>query len=173
MQELNAQSNQERVPVRMYPTTAMSGPLAPEILPVIGVLLDFDRGSLKFNQDDGSKIGGPSLGLLVHDMERGSLPLFQDIEQDQGSSESPLQISALDELSLYPVPVVNELNLSININADLRIQLYDVLGRLVAEESPNNVRKHSIDMSRFNNGIYILRVQAGTEVATRKFELYR
>ena len=172
--ELSAQSGIETPMTHSNPTTVASGPLAPEILPVIGVLTEYERGSIKYNGGVASNLGGNNTDNHGESQSgRSAEALFQEIDGDSNSGGKDLPTLALDGLKLFPVPVVSNLNLEIDINADVTVQLYDVLGRLLLEQTIFNVRKHSIDFAAFNNGIYLLRVTAGEESVTRKFEVYR
>ena len=86
------------------------------------------------------------------------------------STNSTLAIkdNSLNELSIYPNPVVNELtiNLPSNIkNADVRI--VDVTGRTV---SNNNVtiNNNKLDVSHLAQGVYIVEIKTEKGTTSKK-----
>ena len=79
---------------------------------------------------------------------------------------------SLLNLSLYPNPASNIINLSIEnlANAELKIEVYDVIGRLnktVNTTFENN--KTSLDISKLTSGIYIVKVINGDAVSVKRF----
>ena len=86
------------------------------------------------------------------------------------STNSTLAIkdNSLNELSIYPNPVVNELtiNLPSNIkNADVRI--VDVTGRTI---SNNNVtiNNNKLDVSHLAQGVYIVEIKTEKGTTSKK-----
>ena len=79
---------------------------------------------------------------------------------------------SLLNLSLYPNPASNIINLSIEnlSNVELKIELYDVIGRL--NKTVNTIfenNKASLDISKLTRGIYIVKVTNGNEVSVKRF----
>ncbi|MDF2436871.1 MAG: C-terminal target protein [Bacteroidota bacterium] len=63
-------------------------------------------------------------------------------------------------VSLFPVPANSVLNLQSD-KSFKSVQIYDVLGSLVAESSQSPVNKLSIDISSLKSGIYFVRIDKG------------
>jgi len=64
-----------------------------------------------------------------------------------------------DQISIYPVPVKNELNINLGSSLDLvkELHLYNSVGALIERRTPfSNLEQ--IDMQRYSNGFYILRI---------------
>ncbi len=147
----------------------------PEIIPVIGAHISgsFDRSELKLESSE-ILIAPIGYNSTISSQETQTVTAgFSTLDTEQALQPGELPTKALTNLRLFPVPVVNELNLEIDVQADMNIQLFDVLGRLIAQENLSLVRVHTLDFSQLDNGIYIIRVSVGDEVSTRKLEVYR
>ena len=74
--------------------------------------------------------------------------------------------SNIFDVKLYPNPVVN--TLSVNGVKDARIDIYDINGRKVFETTSvsETVR---MNVSAYSKGIYMVRIQKGQTVVTKKF----
>lgn len=74
--------------------------------------------------------------------------------------------NGLNDLSLYPNPTENTLNIVANdkINS---IQLYNIMGQQILTTVPNTLTE-TIDMSEFQLGIYIIMIEISGQKATYK-----
>jgi hypothetical protein len=75
--------------------------------------------------------------------------------------------------SVYPNPSNDKLHLQYELkqNSTVLINLLDLTGRLVYtsnESQQKGAQSRSIDLSAFNKGIYLLQMQAGSDVLTQK-----
>lgn len=70
------------------------------------------------------------------------------------------------ELSLYPNPAVNTLNIKLENEQIQLIEIYDINGRLVLEERSNN---QQINVASLSNGTYVCAVQTSNGTATKRF----
>jgi len=68
---------------------------------------------------------------------------------------------------LYPVPVNNVLNIKSPVDFD-RITIIDTTGRIIIDESSVNKRSTSIDVSKLERGVYIVRIHVGSNVYEKK-----
>lgn len=81
---------------------------------------------------------------------------------------SLLEIDSIEstEFSIYPSPTTGIINIANqeNLNID-KIEILDVLGKIVATKMGNSSQ---IDISALVNGIYLLKIYAGTTVIQKK-----
>ena len=79
---------------------------------------------------------------------------------------SSSSFDAIDGLSVYPNPLKgNTLYLTSNANADMSVQIFDLLGKEVVK---SNVINNSVNVSGLNAGVYIVKVTEEGKTATRK-----
>jgi len=89
------------------------------------------------------------------------------------SSEIPIKVSVI------PNPFNNSAQISVDIQQDypLNITLFDPLGRKVQELTNGMVSQahseYTLSSQTLSSGFYYLRVQSGSQVATRKIELLK
>ncbi len=84
----------------------------------------------------------------------------------------------LENTILYPNPATEELNIAMNVlqDKDVQVVAYDCTGKLMINEnrsltSGNNI--FTYDVTNWDNGIYFVRVTAGTTVNTMKVMINR
>ena len=79
---------------------------------------------------------------------------------------SSSSFNAIDGLTMYPNPLKgNTLYLTSTANADMSVQIFDVLGKEVVK---SNVMNNTVNISGLNAGIYIVKVTEEGKTATRK-----
>ena len=86
---------------------------------------------------------------------------FEDVEADDNS------------ISIYPNPTTGMLNISFD-NAELdgySVEIYDALGRLVSAENVSASYNHTMDISAYPEGLYIVRISTSAFVANKKIML--
>lgn len=73
---------------------------------------------------------------------------------------------AIDGLSMYPNPVSgNILNFSSALNAEMNVQIFDILGKQILTSKVTN---NALNVSKLNSGIYIVKITEEGKTATRK-----
>jgi len=82
------------------------------------------------------------------------------------------------DLSVYPVPVKNEMHVSFEISQaeNIKIQLSNLLGQVVFTEEKSNFKglyTKTANLSAYADGVYILVVRVGTRMFTRKIMLLK
>ena len=96
------------------------------------------------------------------------------------STAYPLSINDIsgieNSIEVFPNPASDELNITFeNLgNDNARVTLVDVMGREIAEisnKSTTGSQKVACNTSSLPRGLYLVRVQTGTEVVTRKVTL--
>ncbi|MDL2261952.1 C10 family peptidase [Bacteroidales bacterium OttesenSCG-928-I21] len=82
-------------------------------------------------------------------------------------SKSPLSVddNTLSNLTIYPNPTTNELNIS-GIEEKSEVQIYDIYGKLLVDI--NNFQNNSIDVSSLSGGIYFVKVNTKNGTRTMK-----
>ena len=78
-----------------------------------------------------------------------------------------------NNISFYPVPVNNELNINYmaNVSAVLQIQIFDMGGSVVLKSNQNVYKGKNvliINLSSLKQGLYICQIINGTTVQTKK-----
>jgi hypothetical protein len=73
---------------------------------------------------------------------------------------------AIEGLKMYPNPLSgNVLNFSSAINAEINVQIFDMLGKQILTSKVNN---NTLNVSNLNAGIYIVKITEEGKTATRK-----
>ena len=83
--------------------------------------------------------------------------------------ENPLSVQDVEllDISIHPNPVKDILNISTSINLSNRIAtVFDINGKRVLNEM---VANNSLDVSKLQSGIYILRLESNGKLINRKF----
>lgn len=79
--------------------------------------------------------------------------------------------SVLKMLTLHPNPVSNGVN-TISLKGSLplsgKVEVYSVTGKLVLTAMVNNFASVSIDISKLNNGVYLVKIEADNASVTKK-----
>lgn len=81
-----------------------------------------------------------------------------------------------EELSLFPIPAKEELNIAFNseLNSEVQITVMDLSGRLVHDEQIYfSGSQNRLDISELSNGMYVLTINSGNELITRRFEIQK
>ena len=74
------------------------------------------------------------------------------------------------ESQIYPNPTSNLINIDNAANSN--IEIYNILGEKVKTVA-NSMDKTSIDVSDLNNGMYIIKIQNGNSIETKKIQISR
>jgi hypothetical protein len=132
-------------------------------------------------------VDGPAMGLNSVDIlvsETSSTPIGYSLEYDeattswviitddtpgvfaQGTILSTRSFNAIDGLKMYPNPLTgNTLNFVSASNADMSIQIFDILGKQVLS---SKVINNSVNVANLNAGVYIVKITEEGKTATRK-----
>ena len=71
------------------------------------------------------------------------------------------------ELSIYPNPVKNELHIDMDISTELKVNIFDVSGKLVLVETVQN-QTNTIQLNDLSKGMYFMNVQSSEKSRTFK-----
>ena len=78
----------------------------------------------------------------------------------------------LDQLSLYPNPAKDEVNIKWNSSEDVSLRIYNATGRIVFFGKKVNLQSgYKIDVSAFNAGVYFVKLNSSTGEITKKLIL--
>jgi hypothetical protein len=73
-----------------------------------------------------------------------------------------------EEFALYPNPATETINIVLEEGENIEVQIFNTSGQLLIDSKlGGNV--DAIDISKFDTGIYIIRIKADDEVFTQKF----
>lgn len=77
--------------------------------------------------------------------------------------------------TIYPNPVSNVANISLNMKGDAKIQLVDVSGKIIDQTIVKNIDGqyiHSFDVSNLNAGVYTIVIENNQKQSSQKFILH-
>lgn len=78
----------------------------------------------------------------------------------------------LNEITLYPNPAKNEVNLKWNQPEDVSVRIYNTLGKLIRfDKKVNLFNGFRIDVSSFNTGVYFVKISSTKGEITKKLIL--
>ena len=112
-----------------------------------------------------------NVGVLNHSgpalADNGTLVISSstDVFAYKGSGTSDIENISSKEFSIYPNPTVNYLFIN-RLNDYKNLAIYDMTGQLINYSEANN---NQIDVSNFQNGIYILKIETEKGILTNKF----
>jgi hypothetical protein len=89
---------------------------------------------------------------------------FEPLELSAEAPEAQLELD--EEFTIYPNPVSSQLEVRIYAEASASYQIYSVVGQLV---TTGTLGTKTIDVSNLKNGMYILQINDGDEILTKKF----
>lgn len=78
-------------------------------------------------------------------------------------------LNSSPKFSVYPNPSNNILNIVSGNQNGLSYQIFDILGKQVLTETLATVGQSAIDVSNWNNGLYIIRISIGDQTETKRF----
>lgn len=77
------------------------------------------------------------------------------------------------DFSISPNPATSKLNIKLNrallVDKDLDLSVYDVLGKKVYHRTELSALETSVDVSKWNRGIYLVRVTSNDATYTKRF----
>jgi len=73
-----------------------------------------------------------------------------------------------EKILLYPNPAQSELNIQLTTGVE-KIQVIDVLGKIVFEKKTNSQQYLKINISQFQNGVYFVKAYSTQGVVVKKF----
>jgi hypothetical protein len=119
----------------------------------------------------------PSGKILASDMSNGLLVLRLDgIVANEGGPEGPAGFALLPP-SPNPVRAATTLRATLDAAADVRLAVYDALGREVAvlHEGPLAAGSHAVrfDPAGLPNGLYLARLDAHGRTSTQRVTVLR
>ena len=118
------------------------------------------------------KVGGSYIEIFPGDF--GSHHRFDfSVGFELGLDET----SALNEISVFPNPVLNELTIEIEgkIDGAAHIEIIDLSGRILVSDAmnaTNSFAEYITDVSAFRKGSYIVKVYTENGTSTTKFVKY-
>ncbi|MDD4218198.1 MAG: T9SS type A sorting domain-containing protein, partial [Bacteroidales bacterium] len=92
------------------------------------------------------------------------------IRLNYGTYSSIAQINVAEQISIYPNPTTGILNIEGIKGAN--VEVLNIMGQVV-ETIENTSEFNTIDMSRYSNGTYFVKVIVGNNVTTSKINLIK
>lgn len=86
---------------------------------------------------------------------------FWSVLQDEGTLGIDSEDEIMEHIKIYPNPVRDYLNINVNntLNSDVRINLYDLNGKLIVEKEINASMDSRLDMTKLSHGLYFLTIK--------------
>src|SRR5690606_38663680 len=72
----------------------------------------------------------------------------------------------MSSIKIYPNPVKNELHINLNTNFETTVEIYNVLGRKMLNQTIQN--SEIISTENLSSGVYILKLTQGNQTMTKK-----
>jgi hypothetical protein len=78
--------------------------------------------------------------------------------------------SLLRLITLYPNPVTggNTITFKDHTQLSVKVEIYSVTGKLILTTAINNAMSNHIDISKLNNGVYLVKIEANQTSVTKK-----
>jgi hypothetical protein len=124
---------------------------------------------------DLSSVASQSITRFVMFLDQGVVNWDAYFLDDFNLSSAPLAINNIldnDNITIYPQPATNTLNVEIKRNNKEinKLQLFDIKGCLLLSQSINQDNT-SLDVSGFDSGIYFVKIQSDKTVFTQKIQI--
>ncbi len=88
--------------------------------------------------------------------------LFLILEGDDGTN---VDAEAQDDILIFPTPTTNDINITFNEEVNsASIEIQNIVGKTILKTSVQNKKLQNIDISNFENGIYIINVKTNNSV---------
>lgn len=103
---------------------------------------------------------GPALadnGTLIISSSEGVIAFY--------SESTDIENISFEEYAIYPNPAKNYLSIS-GLNENVNVAIYDMTGKLIYN---NKISHNQIDVSNFQNGIFIIKIETAKGIVTKKF----
>ena len=78
-----------------------------------------------------------------------------------------------EKVSVYPNPTTGLINLSIGERVETEISVYTITGQKVINENTYNAETISIDLSKLDSGIYLVKIKQGDAIATKRVNVLK
>ncbi len=105
-------------------------------------------------------------GLDLYSSSSNNQQYFDDFDFFIGDKTLGTESFAIENLSVYPNPVKDILNIKSVASVD-NVTVYDVLGKVVLQETPGKISP-AINMSNLASGAYLVKVTIGNSSKTIK-----
>jgi hypothetical protein len=124
---------------------------------------------------DLSSVASQSITRFVMFLDQGVVNWDTYFLDDFNLSSAPLAVNNIldnDNITIYPQPATNTLNVEIKRNNKEinKLQLFDIKGCLLLSKSINQ-DNISLDVSGFDSGIYFVKIQSDKTVFTQKIQI--
>jgi hypothetical protein len=73
-----------------------------------------------------------------------------------------------ENISLYPNPAKDKINIEVTLLTSYNYQMTDLLGKIIISGNVNNKESAAVDISNINKGIYFLTIECKDQKATKK-----
>jgi hypothetical protein len=109
--------------------------------------------------------------------ELGSIYQVELTTFDGCTASSAIIINSIEELNddsfvLFPNPAKEKVNVTSSMSYD-SVEIYDAVGKIQYKKQLNGVLNHQVDISSFNQGIYVIRVISSQQALTKTFQIIR
>jgi len=128
---------------------------------------------------DLSSVASQSITRFVLFLDQGVVNWDKYYLDDFNLSSTPLLVQDINDaeiINVYPQPAKDYLNIKfkLNNNDENKLSLYDIQGKVllstIINQKFNNIR---LDVSKFNSGIYFVKIQSKNNLYTRKVQIIK
>ena len=119
----------------------------------------------------------PKTSLVLNDSIQNNAAIYFDFNDPVITNTATTHVvlptgiasyQSAENIQLFPNPAQSELNIQ-QIAAVEKIQVIDVLGKIVFEKKTNNHQNLKINISQFQNGVYFVKAYSTQGVVVKKF----
>ena len=168
-------------PVRVELSSAGKADVNEYSWQLTGLANGWNRIDLKMSTS--TKVGTLDLNAInwfrIYDSKSGSITTRIDAIEVYNSDLNAIEDLkfAENEISVYPNPVQNQLNIKlVNANSSyVNLTLFDVSGKIMIQKAINsrNAPDYQLDVSGLNTGLYFLKITSDRKTITKKINIRR
>lgn len=92
---------------------------------------------------------------------------IDDIKIEKVSVTTGIKNVSNDAIAIFPNPTTGILNINA-VNANISVEIYNVIGERVYSNNNLNKGNNSIDLSNLSNGSYFVKINDNNEISTKK-----
>ena len=119
----------------------------------------------------------PKTSLVLNDSIQNTAAIYFDFNDPVITNTATTHVvlptgiasyQSAENIQLFPNPAQSELNIQLTTAVE-KIQVIDVLGKILFEKKTNNQQNLKINISQFQNGVYFVKAYSTQGVVVKKF----
>lgn len=147
--------------------------LSPELTLEIKPILDFSNPMAESNEEFVKNFcQNTSQNSASYQANEGSFKVVAAMEEEKNKKQNELAYNW--DFNLYPNPATHSTTVLIDqmANSNFVVQLVDVTGKILFNETNNNQKSTNLDISNFKKGMYFVSVYSNGSSKTKQLVIY-